>query len=79
MAHYICERDTDVLKLAIAAWEPTRPRRWLAKYGGLVRVKGPLYLRTRYLALVREATERCNRDNQVQEGAHPEYTYRLLL
>ncbi len=79
MAHDVCDRDTDVLKQAIAAWQPTRPRRWLAKYGGLVRVRGPLYLRQRYLALVCEATERCNRDNPKLEGAYPEETFRLTL
>lgn len=79
MAHEECARDTDALKQAIAAWQPTRPRRWLAKYGGLVRIKGPAYLRQRYTALVREATERCNRDNTLREGAHPEDTFRLIL
>lgn len=79
MAHELCERDTDVLKRAIAAWDPARPRRWLAKFGGLGGVKGPLYLRKRYLTLVRDATERIKRDNPTRQGAYPEDTFRLIL
>lgn len=73
------DRDALVLLRAIAAWQPTRPRRWLAKYGGLVRIQGPRHLRLRYLALVREATLRCARGARKGVGdCLPETTFRLI-
>lgn len=48
----------------------------LAVWGG---GKGPLYLRKRYLTLVRDATERIKRDNPTRQGAYPEDTFRLIL
>lgn len=82
MAYTLDDIDRDALELqrAIAAWQPTRPRRWLAKYGGLVRVRGPSRLRRRYLALVREARSRCGSGLAPGEGDFmPEITFRLLF
>ncbi|MGU5760163.1 hypothetical protein [Aeromonas hydrophila] len=81
MAYTLDDLDRDALELqrAINAWQPTRPRRWLAKYGGLVRVRGPGHLRRRYLALVREATLRSGGGSVPGEGDYmPEITFRLL-
>ncbi|MDR7022469.1 hypothetical protein [Aeromonas salmonicida] len=54
-SQYDFELDARLIKSAIEAWNPHRPRRWLARYGGLGNLKVKKELRDKYTKLTWEA------------------------
>lgn len=63
---------------AVLCWNPNRPRRWLAKYGGLVCMGGGGY--ARHYRLLRDEAKTLTARNRLREEGDclPETTFRVV-
>lgn len=67
------------LKRALDNWDPAKPRRWLARYGGLPSLGiGNSISAQEYKALLAKALSLTQRKRLTEEGDHlPESTYQI--